>query len=199
MTKTWKRLVALVGAVVVAGTLSGCGSDSLNKEYLEGSNKGYIAGDFRVQEFDPDERGASISFAGMTEDGSALSSEDLRGKVVVVNFWYATCGPCRAEAPDLEAVWNKYQDEGVSFVGVNTSDQPATAVAFAENYGITYPSLMDADKGDVKLAFAQVVPPQSTPTTVVLDREGRVAARIIAQIKSRSILDAVVSKVVKES
>src|SRR5690606_37804879 len=99
-------------------------------------------------------RGDAPEYSGTTEGGIELSSDDYAGHVVVVNFWYAACGPCRAEAPDLEALHQKHKDNGVAFVGVNTLDQPETALAFARKYGITYPSIMDGDTGEVRLAFA---------------------------------------------
>ena len=109
-----------------------------------------------------------------------------------MNFWYAACGPCIVEAPLLEEVWQEYQDQGVSFLGVNTYDQPATALSFARDNNVTYPSVIDVNDGKVKLAFAQVTPIQATPTTLVVDKEGRVAARIIGQLQSASILSTLV-------
>lgn len=82
---------------------------------------------------------------------------------------------------------------------MNIYDQPATAVAFAEDNGITYPSVIDVTDGRVKQAFAGVTPIQATPTTLVLDREGRVAARIIGQLESASILDVLVSDALEET
>lgn len=99
----------------------------------------------------------------------------------------------------LEEVWQSYQDEGVGFLGVNIYDQPATAVAFAEENGITYPSVIDVNDGRVKQAFAGVTPIQATPTTLVLDREGRVTARIIGQLESASILDTLVADALAET
>ncbi|MGO1267164.1 MAG: TlpA disulfide reductase family protein, partial [Microbacterium gubbeenense] len=106
---------------------------------------------------------------------------------------------CRVEAADLESVWQKHQGDDVTFVGVNTEDQPEAARAFADTYGVTYPSLIDAEDGAVKLAFAAATPLQSTPITLVLDREGRVAARIIGKLEGASILDTLVSDIVNES
>ncbi len=80
-----------------------------------------------------------------------------------MNFWYAACGPCRVEAKDLQSVWQKFDGKGVSFVGVNTYDQPGTASAFNEKYGVTYPSIIDVNTGDAKLAFAEVTSIQATP------------------------------------
>ncbi|WP_454140937.1 TlpA family protein disulfide reductase [Microbacterium lacticum] len=135
---------------------------------------------------------------GLTETGDTVTSDDYRGGVLVVNFWYAACGPCIVEAPLLEEVWQDYQDQGVAFLGVNTYDQPATALSFARDNNITYPSVIDVNDGRVKLAFAQLTPIQATPTTLVIDRDGRVAARIIGQLATASILSTLVADTLAE-
>jgi len=198
-TTLLRRIGALASVAVLAATLAACANDPVAEQYLSGDNKGYIAGEFQVQEIAPDDRGEPVEWAGTTETGDELSSEDTAGDVTVVNFWYANCAPCRVEAADLESVWQKHQGDDVTFVGVNTEDQPEAARAFADTYGVTYPSLIDAEDGAVKLAFAAATPLQSTPITLVLDREGRVAARIIGKLEGASILDTLVSDIVNES
>jgi thiol-disulfide isomerase/thioredoxin len=194
-----RRVLAVAGAVVAAALLAGCTTnDTLAQEYREGTNKGYISGEFQVIEIPEDQRGDAVEFAGVTETGDAVSSADTAGEVLVINFWYAACGPCRVEAPLLEQVWQEHADEGVAFLGVNTYDQPDTALSFAESYGITYPSVIDVNDGAVKLAFASATPIQATPTTLVIDREGRVAARIIGQLETASILSTIVDDLVRE-
>lgn len=190
---------ALVAATALSVGLIGCSAtDSLSEQYQQGSERSESA-DGRIVEIPAAERGSAVSFAGTTEYGDPVSSDDYAGQVYVVNFWYAACGPCIIEAPMLEEVWQSYQDEGVGFLGVNIYDQPATAVAFAEENGITYPSVIDVNDGRVKQAFAGVTPIQATPTTLVLDREGRVAARIIGQLESASILDTLVADALAET
>ncbi|WP_085370163.1 TlpA disulfide reductase family protein [Leifsonia sp. NCR5] len=192
--------LGLVLAAALLALTTGCAaSDDLTSQYRSGDNKGYISGDFRVQEIPAAERGAPVTFAGTTERGKPVSSDDYDGRVYVVNFWYAACGPCRVEAPMLESVWQKHKPDGIGFLGVNTYDQAATALSFAKDYGITYPSVIDVNDGAVKLAFAAVTPIQATPTTLVIDKKGRVAARIIGQLQSASILSALVRAAVEES
>ncbi|MBG6237309.1 thiol-disulfide isomerase/thioredoxin [Mycetocola sp. CAN_C7] len=185
----------LLAAAVV---LTGCASDPLAEQYTEGSNKGYIAGDGTVTEIAESERGESISFAGTTETGDELSSADFDGDVLVVNFWYAACAPCRAEAPALQELSAEYDGKGAQFVGVNVYDQADTAISFNETYDITYPSIMDVADGAVKLAFTGTVPPKAVPTTLVLDKDGRVAARILGQLKDASILDTLIRDAIAE-
>lgn len=192
-------MVGAALAAVFAVALTACTADPVAQQYLEGDDKGYISAEFTVVEIAPADRGEPVEFGGVTESGDDFDSADIAGDVTVVNFWYATCGPCRVEAKDLESVWQEYEGEGVSFIGVNTYDQPDTARAFAEEYGVTYPSLMDVDNGDAKLAFANVTPIQATPTTLVLDKQGRVAARIIGQLKGPSVLSTLVKDALAES
>ena len=185
-------------AAVVAVSLTACAADPVAEQYLEGDDKGYISADFTVKEIAPEDRGAPVEYQGVTENGDEFTSAQIAGDVAVINFWYAACGPCRVEAKDLQAVWQEYEGEDVAFVGVNTYDQADTARAFADEYGITYPSLIDVDTGEAKLAFAKVTPIQATPTTLVLDKQGRVAARIIGQLDGTSILSTLVGDALAE-
>lgn len=189
------RAAALAAATALL--LSGCTPDRLAQDYGAGGNQNYVAGDGSVLEIAPENRGDPISFEGVTESGATVSSADYLGKALVVNFWAGYCAPCRVEAPALEKLSQKWADAGASFLGVNTYDEPATAQAFARTYGVTYPSVIDADSGAVQLAFAGTVAPSALPTTIVLDGQGRVAARILGQLQSASILDAIVKTVVE--
>ena len=137
-------------------------------------------------------------FSGPLDIGGTFSSADYAGQVVVVNFWYAGCPPCRLEAPDLEALHQEFLDEGVVFVGVNILDQAPTALAFAEEFGVTYPSVMDTNEGSVRLAFAGQVAPNAVPTTVVLDNQGRIAARISGLLTEPEVLAQLVRDVSSE-
>jgi thiol-disulfide isomerase/thioredoxin len=193
-----RRMRVAATAIAAALLLTGCGSDPLAEQYKEGSNKGYIAGDGSVTEIPVAERGESISFSGTTEGGEEISSEDFAGEVLVVNFWYAACAPCRAEAPDLQELSTEYDGKGAQFIGVNVYDQADTALSFNETYGITYPSILDVQDGAVKLAFTGTVPPKAVPTTIVLDKEGRVSARILGQLKEASILGTLIRDAIEE-
>lgn len=182
-------------ALAIAVALSGCTGDPLADKY--GGNEGTSSSDGSFIEFAPADRGEPIAFEGTTDTGMVISRDDYAGEVLVVNFWYAICAPCRAEAPDLQALAAKYQDSGVSFLGVNTEDQPETALAFARKFGISYPSVMDSGDAVVRLAFAGQAAPSAVPTTLLLDKSGRVAARFLGQI-TQSNLDTVIRELLAE-
>ena len=196
------RLAIAATLTLGVGTaIAGCATqnDTLAESYSSAGGAGYTSRDGTVVTIAEDQRGDPVEFSGITERDEPVSSADYADRVYVVNFWYAACGPCRVEAPMLEEVWQKHQPDDVGFLGVNTYDQAGTALSFAEGYGITYPSVIDVNDGNVKLAFAAVTPIQATPTTLVIDQEGRVAARIIGQLESPSILSALVQDTLDEN
>jgi thiol-disulfide isomerase/thioredoxin len=179
-----------LGLAVVALLLGGCvsESDDLAEQYRAGTGQNYISGDGALTVVAPDSRTAAIEFQGPLDAGGVFSSADYSGQVMVVNFWYAGCPPCRLEAPDLEALHQQFLDDGVVFVGVNIIDQAPTALAFAEEFGVTYPSIIDTNDGSVRLAFAGQVAPNAVPTTLVMDQQGRIAARISGLLSEPDVL-----------
>lgn len=188
-------VILLVASVSLS--LMGCAQDPLAEQYRAGDNKNYIAGDGTVTEYAVDQRPGFEPWEGVTESSFGLSSEALEGKVVVMNWWYAACAPCRAEAPDLVALYDEFNPQGVEFVGVNVRDSAATALAFDRNFGIQFPSVMDVNSGSVSLAFSGVVSPQAVPTTIVIDKEGKVASRILGRIDPgilRTLIETVLAE-----
>lgn len=186
----------LFAGVALAVGLSGCAPESTTLTNAGGGD--YVTGTETITEIPRAERGSRISFAGELDTGGAANSDDWLGSVVVVNFWYAACPPCRAEAPDLESLHQQFLPDGVVFIGVDVRDEATTALAFADTFGITYPSILDTGSGEVQLAFAGQIAPNAVPTTIVLDREGRVASRIIGKIPDRSVLETLIEDVVGE-
>lgn len=195
-----RRIVASLAAVALALTLAACTSpnDDLTKQYQQGGDTGFISGDGRVQEIPVDQRDEAVEFTGTAVDGSTVTSADYADTVLVLNFWYAQCGPCRAEAPTLEETYQAVQPDGAEFLGVNIYDGPEQATSFEQKYGISYPSLLAKDDADLKLAFASWTPLQAVPITLVLDTQGRVAARFVGQVESASILKTIVNDVLAE-
>ncbi|AUI49855.1 TlpA family protein disulfide reductase [Arthrobacter crystallopoietes] len=173
-----RSLLKLGAGLVFALPLAACTvEDSLAQQANAGDNKNYIAGDGSVTEYDAATRGEPVQLSGKLFDGTTVEAADFAGQVTVLNFWYAACAPCRLEAPDLQALSEEFADEA-QFYGVNIRDERATAEAFERNFGVTYPSFQDKD-GGILLAMTNYVPPQAVPTTLVLDKKGRVAARIL--------------------
>ena len=192
-------MTKLIAAALVLGLcLTGCASnDQLARQFRDGNSKNYIAGDGTVTEFDASKRPSSNPWVGKTESGDLLTNKDLLGQVSVLNFWYAGCAPCRAEAKDLVNLQKEFASKGVQFVGVNVRDTAATALAFDRNFQINYPSVMDNDTGAVVLAFTGVVTPQAVPTTLVIDKHGKVASRILGRIELgtlRTLIQTAVGK-----
>jgi thiol-disulfide isomerase/thioredoxin len=184
-------------AALVVATLSlllvatGCSS-------LEGTgDKGYISGNGQITQLDPAERGKPIELDGTTLHGDPLSLEDLRGEVVVVNVWWSQCPPCRSEMPRLvEAA--EATDSEASFVGINIRDAaPEPGRSFVRAFDVPYPSIFDPD-GESMLAFAGTLTPRTIPSTVVLDREGRVAASVVGELPSTLTLTGLVEDVAAE-
>jgi thiol-disulfide isomerase/thioredoxin len=114
------RRTFLIGAASAALLLTGCAAqDPLAAQAKAGDNKNYIAGDGSVSEYAPGNRGEPVQLGGQLYDGTSIDSADWSDKVVVLNFWYASCAPCRVEAPDLEALHQDFKDQDVLFYGVN--------------------------------------------------------------------------------
>lgn len=187
----------LLGIASAALLLTGCATDdTLASQARAGDNKNYIAGDGSVSEYAPDSRAAAVETTGKLFDGTSVSSADWKGNVTVLNVWYAACAPCRKEAPDLEALYQEFKSDGVRFYGINVRDTAPTAAAFERTFGTTYPSFHDSD-GGILLALADHVPPRAVPTTLVLDKDGKVAARVLG-LAEKSTLKALISTALNE-
>ncbi|WP_209560233.1 TlpA disulfide reductase family protein [Frigoribacterium sp. PvP032] len=199
-----RRASFAVGAVAAASALAlvltGCTaqSDPLAEQYRAGGTENYISGAGTVTERPMSERTDPVEFTGTTDEGDEFSRADHDGEVVVLNFWYASCPPCRKEAPDLQQLSVDFADQGVQFVGVNVRDQADTARAFAEKFDITYPSIVDTNDGAVQLALAGTIAPNAVPTTIVLDKQGRIAARVLGGLDGPSTLKTLISDAVAE-
>ena len=196
-----RQILRATASVAVASTMAlGLGAcaanDPLADQFKAGDNKNYIAGDGSVTEYPEANRGKSVAWSGPTDGGGILSSDQLTGVPIVMNFWYAGCAPCRAEAPDLLAISKEFPK--VQFVGVNVRDSAATAAAFNRNFKLDWPSIVDAQLGSVALAFTGIVTPAAVPSTLVIDKQGRVSARVLGRI-DKSILTTLVQTVQDEA
>ncbi|MFJ4783422.1 TlpA family protein disulfide reductase [Streptomyces sp. NPDC088794] len=171
-----------IGAVAAAAalTLSACGSGGTSGG---GGDTNFVMGKDGISTAEQGKRADAPDLSGKTVDGKQLDVASYKGKIVVLNLWGSWCAPCRAEAPNLEKVYQDLQTKGVAFVGINTRD-PSTsnAIAFEKQHGITFPSLYDPT-GKLMLRFKKgTLNPQAIPTTLILDREGKIAARSLAAL-----------------
>lgn len=179
----------LAGAVLLTGCGSGIGGSGA-PGYVGGSGFTVLAGKDRVK---------PGTITGTTLDGKQVSLSDYAGKVVVVNVWGSWCGPCRAEAAHLAQAADELAAKGVVFLGINTRDNSAaTALAFEQKRHVPYPSIFDPG-GRTLLAFNGTLNPTAIPTTVVIDAQGRVAARISGPVGSAQTLVDLVDQVNKEA
>ena len=189
-------LVPAALATTLALLLAGCGTDDPAGDVPDVVDQGYQSGDGSTTTWAPDDRVGPLTITGTDYEGGAHDLAQWRGDVVLLNTWYAACPPCRAEAPDLAAVATDYADQGLRVLGINSRDAAGTAQAFQRQLAVPYPSLDDTS-GTAIAALQGVVPVNAVPTTVLLDREGRVAARVLGLVEP-STLRALVEDLLAE-
>jgi cytochrome c biogenesis protein CcmG/thiol:disulfide interchange protein DsbE len=126
--------------------------------------------------------GPAPDFSFTSFDGQEIRLADLRGQVVVVNFWASWCGPCRVEAPDLQRIHEKYKDRGVVVLGITYTDTDAKSLAFIEEFGMTYPNGPDLG---VRISDRYNI--QGVPETFVIDQQGNIAKFIFAPTNERDL------------
>lgn len=179
------RLLAGAAALLVMPTLvAGCGRDAPPSS-LVGTTT-----------FAPDERAPMPPISGTTADGTRLDLADNHGKVVVLNSWASWCAPCRDEIGGFVALSKAADPADVAVVGLNVKDDPAAAADFAKEFGLPYPSIVDAE--GTLLPTIPGVPPASLPSTVIVDREGRIAATIVGPADQTELSTLVESVVTEE-
>jgi thiol-disulfide isomerase/thioredoxin len=181
------RSAAVCVAVAVAAVvLAGCGKGETG---ASGGDTKFVQGTGEITKVAPGKRQAAPDIASRAADGKKqLKLSDFRGKVVVLNVWGSWCAPCRAEAPNLAKVAKDTEDQGVQFVGINTRDlDPSNARAFERNYDIDYPSFYDPS-GRLILRFPRgSLSPQAIPSTLILDRDGKIAVRALKELSESEL------------
>jgi thiol-disulfide isomerase/thioredoxin len=175
-----RRVAALA---VAAFLLAGC---STSKDAVEpGQEFTFVApgGQTEILYDPPESRGALRQLSGesLLNPGTTVGLDALSGRVVVLNIWGSWCGPCRAEADDLQFVAQDTADDGVSVLGVDVRDDRAAATDFVRDRGITYDSIFDPPGRT--LVSLKGYPRNTVPSTIVLDRQHRVAAVYLTAIR----------------
>lgn len=187
-SRRWVRVWGAAALIGVTVALAGCTTGPGTPTATDGVVEVIAAGDRKQVE----------PFTGELLGGGRFDTTALAGKVVVYNVWGSWCAPCRTEAPVLKRVSEETRDLGVRFVGINVRDNDAAARAFEDSYGIDYPSITTDTSTDAVLAFGPALPPSAVPSTLVVDAQGRLAARIVGPT-DYSTLSTIVTETVAES
>lgn len=187
-----RAVTSLTAGVAVVLMLGACSSDpnSVANQANRGDRKGYVSGDGSIERIPVAKRGPVVKLTGSTVTGKPWTSAEALGKALVVNVWGSWCSPCVAEAPDLQKAWTGLSAarKPVQFVGIDVQESAATGAAFLKSRGITYPSLSDQAGVLILDLQGKAV---STPTTLVLDRQGRIAGRVSGQVSATTLTDLV--------
>jgi cytochrome c biogenesis protein CcmG/thiol:disulfide interchange protein DsbE len=118
-------------------------------------------------------------------NGTKLSLSDFKGKVLFLNFWATWCPPCRAEIPDFIEVYNEYKKKGLEILGISVDQiSPDQVSKFVERYKMNYPVAMATDE-----LFRDYPPPQAIPTTLVIDRDGKIQHKKVGLMSKQELLD----------
>jgi thiol-disulfide isomerase/thioredoxin len=182
------RFAAALAAMLMLAACAGTGADEQTRSAGE---VGYPTVSRNLTRVPPEQRKELPVVSGRAlGSDKTISTQDYRGKVVVINVWGSWCPPCRKEAPDLQAA--SVETKNVAqFVGITSKDyDPAPAEAFVRSFKITYPSIYDPT-GKVLLAFAGELPPSAIPSTMIIDRNGRLAVRVLSEVPKTTLVDMI--------
>ncbi len=186
-----RGLLALAALAVLTGCSTGVGQ----VDVANGGEFRFVQGTPAGEVIPADERASAPEFSGTLLGGGEFESGELAGDVAVLNFWGSWCAPCRVETPQFQEVYDEVRDDGVQFLGLNVKDAEQLATAFVESKAITFPSLFDPT-GETALAFRDY-PATAIPSTIVLDRQSRVAAVYTGEVRQddlRAVLDRVLGE-----
>jgi thiol-disulfide isomerase/thioredoxin len=186
------RRPLLLAAVAVAAVLAvaGCDGGAIGADTPVSSGQSFVGHSYESTFYQPGHRPVAPTVSGTTVTGQHLSLAAYRGETIVLNFWGSWCAPCRAEAPALGQLARQLHSRGVRFVGVDIRDEPDSALAFMQQFNVDYPSISDPSD-EIALEFRATVPPADIPTTLVIDRDGRIADRIFGASSYSELLSVI--------
>ncbi len=186
------RRAALLAAIAVAAVLAvtGCDGGAIGADTPVSSGQSFVGHSYESTFYQPGHRPLAPTVSGTTVTGQHLSLASYRGDTVVLNFWGSWCAPCRAEAPALGQLARQLQSRGVRFVGIDIRDEPDSALAFMQQFNVGYPSFSDPSD-EIALDFRSTVAPADIPTTLVIDRDGRIADRIFGASSYSELLTVI--------
>ena len=188
LRRTAVRTAAALAAMLM---LAACASTGADEQTRSAGQVGYPDVARNLTRVPPDQRTELPTISGPAlGSNQTISTQNFRGKVVVINVWGSWCPPCRKEAPDLQGASVQTKDIA-QFVGITSKDyDPAPAEAFVRSFEITYPSIYDPT-GKVLLAFAGELPPSAIPSTMIIDRQGRLAVRVLSEDSKITLVDMI--------
>ena len=186
--RTAVRTAVALAAMLMLAACAGTGADEQTRS---AGQVGYPDVARNLTRVPPDQRKELPTISGPALGSNrTISTQEFRGKVVVINVWGSWCPPCRKEAPDLQAASVETKDIA-EFVGITSKDyDPAPAEAFVRSFKITYPSIYDPT-GKTLLAFAGELPPSAIPSTMIIDRQGRLAVRVLSEVSKITLVDMI--------
>ena len=160
------------------------------------SESGFVSGDGTSVFLKKADRKSAPELENVEFLSSEINLKSLKDKVVLINVWGSWCSPCRKEAPELEELYLKNKANNVEFIGINIRDSKISANRFIKNFSITYPNIYDRD-GKLLLGYKDSLPANAIPSTILIDKNGLVAARQLGPI-DKSLIQGFISELVEE-
>lgn len=188
------RAVALALGVLLAATACTTGTDAVDQN--SGGEFRFVQGQPAGEVIAPDKRARLPAIEGILLTGGSVNLDRLKGKVLVLNFFASWCAPCRVESPEFDEVFRQFQTQGVEFYGIAVKDTESGAASFVAAKSITYPTIFDP-RSEIALLLRDY-PTQAIPSTIVVDRDGKVAAVYVAAVSKQDITKTVTSLVAQK-
>lgn len=191
-TRRTRSLMIVIASVAVTLCVAGCASGSIGANVPQSSGTSFVGSSYTSTVFKAGQRPQVPDVSGTSLTGQPLHLSSYRGDVLVLNFWGSWCTPCRSEAPALGTLARQMRAKGVRFLGVDIRDEPDSALAFMQTFRVGYPSFNDPND-QIALDFRGTMTPSAIPTTLVIDRSGQVAARVVGGVTYAGLKSLILS------